>query len=241
MVVKECIMGRIGRYYYPDLPMNEAYKITKLIYEFPGHSMSVKMMAEKLRISARGGWTGMIIASLKNYGLTEGRGTLRTTSLAEKLVNPKNSQESVEAKKEAFNKIDLWTKIRKDYGEKALSSDFWAYLAEKLPVDRIMAQSKSEKIAKLYTESAAFCFPPPSSILIGEEGRGSENTMVEKNPQIETSPKVPSGVVTYGSSEDYGIWVKKDMVSIEFAESQIEAIKAWLKHEKAKLEPEQAS
>jgi hypothetical protein len=233
-------MGKIGRYYYPDLQLSEAYKIAKLIYDFPQHSMSVKMMAEKLRISARGGWTGMILASLKNYGLAEGRGTLRATNLAEKLVNPKNDQELIETKEEIFKKIDLWTKIRKDYGEKALDSDFWAYLAEKLPVDRTIAQKKSEKIVKLYTEAVAFCFPPPSSIHIGEEGRGSESTMVEKT-QTEISPRVPSGVVTYGSSEDYGVWVKKDTTSIEFAESQIEAIKAWLKHEKAKLQPEKAS
>ncbi len=233
-------MGKIGRYYYPDLQLNEAHKIVKMIYDFPQHSMSVKMMAEKLGISARGGWTGMIIASMKNYGLTDGRGTLRTTSLGEKLVNPKNQQELIEAKEEIFNKIKLWTKIRKDYEEKALPSDFWPYLAEKLPVDRTIAQKKSEKIAKLYAEAVAFCFPPVSSIHIGEEGRGSENIMTEET-QPETKPNVPSGVATYGASGDYGIWVKKDIASIEFTETQIEAIKGWLKHEKAKLQPENAS
>ena len=75
---------------------------------------------------------------------------------------------------------------------------------------------------------------------MGEEGRGAENIMVEQT-QPETKPIVPSGVATYGASGDYGIWVKKDIDSIEFTETQIEAIKAWLKHEKAKLQPEDAS
>ena len=230
-------MGNIGRYYYPDLTLSEASKIVKLIYDFPGHSMSVKMMAEKLGISSRGGWTGMIIASLKNYGLTEGRGTLRTTDLAEKLVNPKNDQELLQTKEQIFKRIELWVKIRKDYGDKALSSDFWAYLAEKLPVDRTIAQAKSKKIAKLYTDSIAFCFLPTPSIHSEEEGRGAEY-MQETNRQTstETVSKVPSGVACYGSSEDFNIWVRKDIASIEFLESQIEAIKSWLKHEKAKIE-----
>jgi len=228
-------MGKIGRYYYPDISLSEASKIAKLIYDFPSHSMSVKMMAEKLGLSARGGWTGMIIASLKNYGLTEGRGTLRTTDLADRLVNPKSEQELLQTKEQIFNRIDLWAKIRKDYGTKALSSDFWAYLAEKLPIDRTIAQKKSEKIAKIYTESVTFCFPPTPSTHM-EEGRRAEYVQgTTPQPPTEQIPKVPSGIVCYGSSEDFNIWVRKDITSIEFLESQIEAIKSWLRHEKDKL------
>lgn len=236
------LMGKIGPYYYPDLQLGEGYNITKSIYDFPQHSMSVKMMAEKLGISARGGWTGMIIASLKKYGLVDGRGTLRATSLAEKLVNPKNNQEFIDAKKEIFEKIKLWTKIRKDYGQKALPSDFWAYLAEKIPVDRTIAQKKSEKIAKLYTEAVTFCFPLTPSNRNNEGSRRIDKQMseLEQNPTSQT-PINPTGTVSYGSSEEYGIWVKKDLVAIEFAESQIEAIKSWLKMQKTKLETEKAS
>jgi hypothetical protein len=236
-------MAKIGNYSYPDISAPEASRIAKLIYDFPSHSMSVKMLAENLGISARGGWTGMILFSLKRYGLVEGRGTLRTTELAEKLVNPISAQELATAKSTVFNKIELWVKIRKDYGEKALSSEFAGYLSEKLPVDRTIAQAKYEKIAKIYTESVAFCFPPATSSSIEEEGRGERTSMEGRQPQtqLETAPRTPSGVVSYGSSEEYGIWVKKDLVAIEFAESQIEAIKAWLKLQKAKLATEKAS
>ena len=236
-------MAKIGNYSYPDISVAEASRIAKLIYDFPSHSMSVKMLAEKLGISARGGWTGMILFSLKKYGLVEGRGTLRTTELAEKLVNPKSNQELTATKEFVFNKIDLWTKIRKDYGEKALDGDFWGYLADKLPVDRTIAQSKYEKIAKLYTESVTFCFPPTTSNLNYEDGRRTEQYMDETQQQTSGAPipRTPSGTVSYGSSEEYGIWVKKDIVAIEFAETQIEAIKAWLKLQKTKLAPQKAS
>jgi hypothetical protein len=230
-------MGKIGNYHFPDIAVGEATRIAKIIYDFPSHSMSVKMMAEKLALSTRGGWTGMILFSLKKYGLVEGRGTLRTTALAEKLVNPKNDQELALTKEAVFNRIELWEKIQKDYKDTALSSDFWAYLAEKLPIDRTIAQAKSEKIAKLYTESVAFCFSPMSSVHKEGEGRRMEN-MQESVSQISTeiAPKIPSGVVSFGSSEDYNIWVKKDVASIAFLESQIEAVKAWLKYEKSKIE-----
>lgn len=234
-------MAKIGSYSYPDISVAEASRIAKVIYDFPSHSMSVKMLAEKLGISARGGWTGMILFSLKKYGLVEGRGTLRTTELAEKLVNPKSNQELTTTKEFVFNKIDLWAKIRKDYGVKALDSDFWGYLADKLPVDRTIAQSKYEKIAKLYTESVTFCFSPTASsktIQVYDEGRGSETVTIEKYNQ---PPEAPSGTVSYGSSEEYGIWVKKDLVSINFAESQLEAIKAWLQLQKNKLSGEKST
>ena len=142
-----------------------------------------------------------------------------------------------------LTKIDLWTKIRKDYGEKALDGDFWGYLADKLPVDRTIAQSKYEKIAKLYTESVTFCFPPTTSNLNYEDGRRTEQYMDETQQQTSGAPipRTPSGTVSYGSFEEYGIWVKKDIVAIEFAETQIEAIKAWLKLQKTKLAPQKAS
>jgi hypothetical protein len=236
-------MAKIGNYSYPDISIPEASRITKIIYDFPSHSMSVKMLSEKLGISPRGGWTGMILFSLKKYGLVDGRGTLRVTELGEKLVNPKNGQELALTKETVFKKIDLWTKIKNDYGEKAPSSEFWGYLAEKLPVDRTTAQSKAEKIAKLYTESYTFCFSPVTSDVGNEGGRRTETSMEHTQPQMPstTTPQMPSGVVSYGSSDDYSIWVKRDVTSIEFAESQIDAIKAWLKHEKTKLEPENTS
>lgn len=168
-------MAKIGTYSYPDISVPEAVRIAKLIYDFPSHSMSVKMLAEKLGISARGGWTGMILFSLKKYGFVEGRGTLRTTEIAAKLVNPISDQEFVSARELVFNKIELWVKMKKDYGEKVPSSEFCGYLVEKLPIDREIAQSKFEKIAKLYTESVTFCFPPTTSI--PRRGRqGGKNT-----------------------------------------------------------------
>jgi hypothetical protein len=236
-------MAKIGNYRYPDISLSEASRIAKIIYDFPSHSMSVKTLAEKLGLSTRGGWTGMILFSLKKYGLVEGRGTLRITELGEKLVNPKDDRELASAKETAFDKISLWAKIRKDYGEKVPSSEFWSYLAEKLPVDRTMAQSKAEKIAKLYTESVTFCFPPTPSDQIDESGRRTGSPMENAQTPASAAPptRMPSGVVSYGSSDDYNIWVKKDVTAIEFVETQIAAIQAWLKHEKAKLQPEKTS
>jgi len=236
-------MAKIGTIRYPDVSVPEASKYTKIIYDFPTHSMSVKMLTEKLNLSTRGGWTGMILYSLKSYGLVEGRGVLRTTELGEKLVNPLSAQELAVTKETVFNKIDLWTKIRKDYGEKALSSEFCSYLADKLLIDRTIAQSKYEKVAKLYTESVTFCFPPTPSNLNDEGGRRKESLM--ENPQTPSqqvpTPRTPSGTVSYGSSVDYNIWVRRDLKSIAFVESQIEAIKSWLKFQKDQIVEEQKS
>ncbi len=239
-------MGSIGSYKYPDISVPEAYKTAKIIYDFSGQSMSVQLLAEKLNISARGGWTGMILFSLKRYGLAEGRGLLHTTDLAEKLVNPLTPQELQATKETIFNKIELWVRIRKDYGTKALSGEFCSYLVDKLHVDRQIAQSKYEKVAKLYTESVAFCFPSTSSESNYEDDRRTEQDMEERPANLSSSfqvrqPSQPSGVVSYGSSDEYNIWVKKDIIAIEFVESQLEAIKAWLKLQKTKLQTEKVS
>lgn len=228
------MMGKLGNFYYPDIDAKEAVDITRHIYNFPSHTMSVQMLAEKLNISARGGWTGMILASLKNFGLVEGRGTLRTTPLAEKIINPIDDNELMTAKLELFNKIELWRLIRADYEDRALSSEFTGYLIEKVSADRIKVQKRSKKIAKLYTNSVAFCFSPTTRIEEGRREKRIQDQTIDK-PLAEISTMSPENSVSYGSSEDFGIWVKKDIKSINFLESQIEAIKAWLEHQKSKI------
>jgi len=132
--------------------------------------------------------------------------------------------------------------MRNEYNDKAPSSEFCSYLVEKLLIDRETAQAKYEKLAKLYTESVAFCFPPSTPNLSNEAGRRTETPMEThtQNTREEPSPEVPCDIVRYGASDDYSIWVKNDAKAIEFVESQIDAIKAWLKHQKGKLESEKS-
>ena len=216
-------MGKIGEHYYPDIDPEEAVKYAKIIYDFPSHSLSVQMLAEKLGLKTRGGWTGMIIASLKKYGLVDGRGTLRATDLTEKIVNPKNTQELQSAKADLFNKIELWKRIRYDYGEKVLSSDFWAYLAEKHSVDRVEAKKKGEKVAKLYTKSVAFCFPPNASITSVEAGR-REMTVQEASSDLKALMNIHSGIGELRTDE-YGILKIKDVISIDIAITLLQSLK----------------
>ena len=68
-----------------------------------------------------------------------------------------------------------------------------------------------------------------------------QQSTLSSQSSLAITPKAPSGVASFGASEDFSIWVKKDITAIEFVESQIVAIQAWLKHEKAKLETEKAS
>jgi hypothetical protein len=168
-------MGKLDNQYYPDIDLAEAVNYAKTIYDFPNHTMSLSLFADKNNLKIRGGWTGMILASMKKYGLIEGRGNLRATELAEKILNPKNEQEAKSAKLMAFSQISLWTQIHVDYGDKALPSDFWAYIADKYAVDRVKAKGKAEKIAKLYTKSSAYTYTPGSSTTI-EEGRRETRT-----------------------------------------------------------------
>lgn len=227
-------MGKLGNFYYPDIDAKEAVDITRHIYDFPSHTMSVPMLAEELKIKARGGWTGMILASIKNFGLVEGRGTLRTTDLAEKIINPIDDNELMTAKLELFNKIELWKIIRADYADRALSSEFTGYLIDKVSVDRIEVQKRSKKIAKLYTSSVAFCFSPTTRVEEGRREKPIQDQTIKK-PLVDARMMSPENSVSYGSSEDFGIWVKKDIKAISFLESQIEAIKAWLEHQKSKI------
>ncbi|MCX6650017.1 MAG: hypothetical protein NTV61_11655 [Candidatus Bathyarchaeota archaeon] len=217
-------MGNLGSYYIPDIDVDEAVKYTKTIYEFPNHSMSIQLFADKNQLKVRGGWTGMILASMKKYGLVDGRGTLRVTELAEQIINPKNENEAQNAKNKVFNKIELWSKIRSDYGDKALPSDFWAYLADKHFIDRVTAQAKAEKVAKLYTKSLAFCYPT-----------GVEMTLNETNQEVKGTLSVGvDAVLVKGSigelkTVDYGTLRLIDTVSIDIAITLLQNLKEKMK------------
>lgn len=213
-------MGKLEDYYYPDIDLEEAVSYTKAVYDFPNHTMSRQLFADKHKLKVRGGWTGMILASLKKFGLIEGRGTLRATSLAERILNPRNEQEANSAKNEAFNNIYLWSQIRSDYGEKALPRDFWAYLADKYSVDRVIAKQKAEKIAKLYTKSSAYTFPPGTSTIIGE-GRRENRTGTD---DLKAEAMI-QGSIGELRTIDYGILKIIDTVSIDIAITLLQNLK----------------
>jgi len=220
-------MAKIGEYYYPDIDIEEAIKYAKTIYDFPSHSMSVSMLAEKHGLKLRGGWTGMILSSLRKYNLIEGRGTLRSTNLAEKIINPKDQFELQSAKAIVFDKIDLWRRIHSDYGEKVPSSDFWAYLAEKFTIDRVEAKEKAEKVAKIYTESLGFCFPSGASAGNIEEDR--REMVIQDGVRDLKASMFVNPILGELRTEEYGVLKIKDTVSIETAITLLQSLKEKLK------------
>lgn len=219
--LSEYAVGKLGSYYIPDIDVDEAVKYTKTVYDFPNHSMSIQLFADKNQLKVRGGWTGMILASMKKYGLVEGRGILRTTELAEQIINPKDDYEAQEARNKVFNKIELWNKIRSDYGDKALPSDFWAYLADKHFIDRVMAQTKAEKVAKLYTKSRMFCYP--TTMALNEVGREVRSVNVGVDAVL------VKGSIGELKTVDYGTLRLIDTVSIDMAITLLQNLKEKMK------------
>jgi len=88
-------MGKFGGYPYPEIGPEEATEIIKVIKEKIGETIEQsnreKLAKELDHQSADSGAFRQKLTALKRYNLLEGRGTLHTTELADRLINGDDS------------------------------------------------------------------------------------------------------------------------------------------------------
>lgn len=240
---------KIGTYSIPNNPyrLPRLVEITKIIYDTFEDKLIPKAYANdalakllKHKTSNNSGFW-MELAALKAYGLLEAinRSDMRVTNIGKDITYGTEEQINQAALKAVLN-IPLWKPLYERYRCQLPSQDFWAKLQAITGIDAKVARSNEQYITDAFRLDTSLIkgINPPSP-----EVKNLTETMenIPTRSAKDSFPEVPSDVVSYGSSEDYSIWVKKDPEAIEFVESQIEAIKAWLKHQKTKLATEKTS
>ena len=100
-------MAKLGQYTYPDIRFGDAVEIAgRVLTKFKG-TVSVKGLAWELGMAEGSGTLFAKVAAMRDFGLIEGRGELRISSLAQRVLHPTTPEEGQEARAEAFQRVDL--------------------------------------------------------------------------------------------------------------------------------------
>jgi len=100
-------MAKLGPYTYPDIRFGDAVEIAgRILTKFKG-TVSVKGLAWELGMAEGSGTLFAKVAAMRDFGLLEGRGELRISPLAQRVLHPANAEEGQEARAEAFQRVDL--------------------------------------------------------------------------------------------------------------------------------------
>lgn len=100
-------MAKLGTYSYPDIRFSDAVQIAgRILAKFRG-TVGVKGLAWELGMAENSGTLFAKVAALRDFGLVEGRGELRVSDLARKIIHPANDDEGQRARIEAFQRVDL--------------------------------------------------------------------------------------------------------------------------------------
>ncbi len=100
-------MAKLGPYNYPDIRFGDAVEIAgRILAKFKG-VVSVKGLAWELGMAEGSGTLFAKVAALRDFGFVEGRGELRITPLAQRVLHPSSSDEGQQARGEAFQRVEL--------------------------------------------------------------------------------------------------------------------------------------
>ncbi len=149
-------MGKLGDYRYPTVVLSEAIKVAEvLVKQFRG-AMLVSGLAQALNMSEKGGGFLNKMAALRDYGLVEGRGTLRVTPLAERIILPNSPAEAARAACEAFLRVDLFTELDRRLGDEVPDIDRLAIFLGEIARDRIQARRQARTIRRYYADYVTY-------------------------------------------------------------------------------------
>src|SRR5262245_13480816 len=105
---------------YPRISLNKAVELTEKVYASAYDAViDVNTMIGLMGFQGRTGPAAAAIASLRQYGLVEGRDqSMKITPLAIRILHPSHFAERTEALEEAVFKPELYSEIRSHFGGK---------------------------------------------------------------------------------------------------------------------------
>ena len=180
---------RIGRYTVPNLRLYPMLvEAVKLLYnEFSLNDIDNLDTAAKVlgHVSAKSGAFLQKVATLRAYGLLEGRGKVRVTGLGRALAYPTSREEEAKAIEEAIKNIPLWRELYSRFGIELPKENFWATLAEVAGLDDDEAHDKEEWVRRAYLTDTRNLRRPSDAF--------QKPRAVEAYPPTAPSPPRPEG------------------------------------------------
>lgn len=104
-------MAAIGKFYYPDVSIDECAELVKVIDSAFEGETSRDFLASKLGHSANSGRLSSKLSALRQFGLIEGHGTIRLTDLGMSLAEASSPQERIAWKFQAILKVPILAQL----------------------------------------------------------------------------------------------------------------------------------
>jgi hypothetical protein len=161
------------------------------------------------------------LGCLRAYGLIEGRGRIRVSTLGKNLTYPQNEEELMRAIVESIKKIPLWKWLFDTFtskGRDVPTDTLWMDLRQLVGEDKLPpedAQNKAESMRKAYFEDLKYYkadFKPQN------EGKKL------KPDNVDSSLSIPEGVLGRVSVKDAGFIDVKDKTTYEIAKAYLKLV-----------------
>lgn len=212
-------MGSIGNYKYPQHTIEECAEIVETINEFDITKQD--LLADKLgHSSPQSGAFRNKLTSLKRYGLLSGRGGVNLTSIAERIANPApGTDERKEAMGEAWNHVDLFSRLYERLDGEPPDDDLWYHLVEVTDVERSEAKDKAGRIKRLYSNGLQYV----SAVKSSEEEESAERASRsenEDNVEAQMTENVDASIKT----RDFGEIKIRDQDTLELARNLLDLL-----------------
>lgn len=158
------------------------------------------------------------LGCLRVYGLIEGRGKIRVSTLGKNLTYPQNEEELMKAIAEAAKKIPLWKWLFDTFtskGRDVPTDTLWMDLRQLVGEDKLPpedAKNKAELVRKAYFEDLKYYkadFKPQN-----------EGTKL-KPDNVDSSLSIPEGVIGRVTVKDAGFIDVKDKTTYEIAKAYL--------------------
>jgi len=157
-------------------------------------------------MSETGGGFLNLVASLRDYGLVEGTGTLKATEIAKKIVAG-TPEEMSKSRAESFLKVELFRSLKEKFGTKVPEIEqFSVILRDLTKADLLKVKKVAKTIRNLYLDGVPY-------IKSLEEAEKEESEMAKESEagQIDkTIAKPPEGLEQLTLGANIKIWLPKD-------------------------------
>ena len=182
-------MGRIGSFDFPDMKFSRALEICKRICEAPYRGeISRAGLASDLEMKESGGAFSVVVASLKDFRLVEGRDALKVTDLGKRIFAG-SSEDSEKAKSQSFLSVPLFQTLSQKLGHNLPDeAKFRVILGEISKEDPLKVKTISKSLMNSYSEGSQYVESLRDSVESGD-------TVISKVPFTSgTTPASPNFV-----------------------------------------------
>lgn len=149
-------MAKLGSYGYPKIKLSRAVEIVRRIAEDFKGQVSVTGLATGLDMAERGGGFANLVASLRDYGLVDGRRDIRITPAAESIIYEGDQSSYAQA----FYNVELFRRMaEKLAGDVPADARLRAILQEVTGESLTKINSRLGTLRSVWADGLQLCGP----------------------------------------------------------------------------------